>query len=98
MSSAFRAFFVLSKLFSGLEQARAWQRLCKHFGRGEIMRHPGNAQLEVGQQGERSCGAKLGFADGLAFSHCRHDIIKALRAFSGSSHDLEASEEVLGSR
>lgn len=42
---SFQGFFVLSKLFSGLEQARARQRLRKHFGRGEIMRHPGNAQL-----------------------------------------------------
>lgn len=41
---SFQGFFVL-RLFSGLEQARARQCLCRHFGRGEILRHPGSAWL-----------------------------------------------------
>lgn len=79
-SSASRAFVVLSKLLLGrrgaVEQARARQRMRKHFRREEIMRNSGSAQLEVGQraaagrQGKKSCGAKLGLSDGLAFSHC----------------------------
>lgn len=79
-SSASRAFVVLSKLLLGqhgaVEQARARQRMRKHFRREEIMRNSGSAQLEVGQcaaagrQEKKSCGAKLGLSDGLAFSHC----------------------------
>lgn len=82
-SSASRAFVVLSKLFLGrhgaVEQARARQRVRKHFGREEIMRNSGSAQLEVGQHAaagrrrKKSCGAKMGLSDGLAFSHCHPD-------------------------
>lgn len=91
VSSASRAFVALSKLFLGrrraAERARARQRLRKHFGRGEIMRNSGNARLEVGQRtaagrrGEKSYGAKLGFSDGLAFSHRHHNKAGSLLFF-----------------